>query len=264
MDIEHAAQVYITRRETDPRQYAINYRNALIFLALGDTVKEIVPLSWAMTAMEDGWEVQTRSINSSKARRLASAMGLKEVESDHPLHQQLWEASLAECVSLTSRVLSPSQQKFSNHHGRRREAHDNSYYVVPPYSDIAISPQDAAMSQDFEGAQRQITTNRYERKPHLRFKCLAHAIESDNGRLACKVCDLDFAETYGTIGEGFIHVHHLSPLGGHQREQLVDPKTDLVPVCPNCHAMLHRGQPNDKPRSIEELRQEMTRTSISS
>ncbi len=31
----------------------------------------------------------------------------------------------------------------------------------------------------------------------------------------------------------------------------VNPKTDLVPVCPNCHAMLHRRDP---PYDVEQLR----------
>jgi 5-methylcytosine-specific restriction protein A len=65
------------------------------------------------------------------------------------------------------------------------------------------------------------------------------------------VCGLDFGERYGALGEGFIHVHHLTELASIGREYEVDPVRDLRPVCPNCHAMLHRTDPALSP---EELR----------
>ncbi|WP_444659086.1 hypothetical protein ACRQV7_00760 [Caproiciproducens sp. R2] len=37
-------------------------------------------------------------------------------------------------------------------------------------------------------------------------------------------------------------------------EYIVDPIEDLEPVCPNCHAMLHRTAP---PLSIEELKKQI-------
>lgn len=43
--------------------------------------------------------------------------------------------------------------------------------------------------------------------------------------------------------EGLIHVHHLKPLGEVGEGYLLDPVADLRPVCPNCHAMLHRRKP---------------------
>ena len=33
----------------------------------------------------------------------------------------------------------------------------------------------------------------------------------------------------------------------------IDPVNELVPLCPNCHAMIHRGN-EAKPLSVEELR----------
>ncbi len=44
-------------------------------------------------------------------------------------------------------------------------------------------------------------------------------------------------------GVGFIHVHHKVELSSIGREYVVDPIEDLVPVCPNCHAMLHTRKP---------------------
>jgi len=64
------------------------------------------------------------------------------------------------------------------------------------------------------------------------------------------VCSFDFGKQFGPLGEGFIHVHHLRPISSLREEHDVDPITDLRPVCPNCHAMLHRTRP---PMSIEAL-----------
>ena len=61
---------------------------------------------------------------------------------------------------------------------------------------------------------------------------------------------MSFEEMYGKIGHGFIHVHHKKPLAGLKAEYKVDPKKDLAPVCPNCHAMLHTQDP---PLGIDEL-----------
>ena len=67
----------------------------------------------------------------------------------------------------------------------------------------------------------------------------------------CLACGTDMGEVYGEPGEGFIEVHHLEPLASYDGARRVDPETDLAPVCPNCHAILHRTTP---PMSIETLR----------
>ena len=62
---------------------------------------------------------------------------------------------------------------------------------------------------------------------------------------------MDFENTYGAIGAGFIHVHHIKQISEIGEQYEVDPLQDLVPVCPNCHAMLHKRKP---PFSVDELR----------
>jgi predicted HNH restriction endonuclease len=54
-------------------------------------------------------------------------------------------------------------------------------------------------------------------------------------------CRFNFEAEYGQHGKGFIHVHHIKPLN-ETGETLVDPKTDLIPLCPNCHAMVHKNK----------------------
>lgn len=96
----------------------------------------------------------------------------------------------------------------------------------------------------FEGAKKTVVVNSYERCPEAREKCLRHWGPS------CRVCGFNFHYFYGEIGRGYIHVHHLKPLSEIGEGYKVNPVDDLRPVCPNCHAMLHREKP---PLSIEEL-----------
>lgn len=96
-----------------------------------------------------------------------------------------------------------------------------------------------------EGALRKVQVNAYERNPIARRRCMEHWGH------ACSVCNLDMGRKYGAIGEGFIHVHHITPISKKGSVYLIDPIKDLRPVCPNCHAMIHQRNP---PLSIEELR----------
>jgi hypothetical protein len=87
-----------------------------------------------------------------------------------------------------------------------------------------------------EGATKSATVNAYERSAAARQACI------DYYGFGCAVCGINFEERYGAIGRGFIHVHHLIPIGqAGGSEYLIDPVKDLRPVCPNCHAMLHRS-----------------------
>ncbi len=54
----------------------------------------------------------------------------------------------------------------------------------------------------------------------------------------CKVCEFNFGQFYGELGEGFIEMHHLYPISKGKRVSSVH---DLIPVCANCHRMLHKG-----------------------
>ena len=64
---------------------------------------------------------------------------------------------------------------------------------------------------------------------------------------------MNFYNVYGELGKDFIHVHHIVPLNQISQEYKVDFKKDLIPVCSNCHAMLHRKLNNAKV-SVEDLR----------
>ena len=108
-----------------------------------------------------------------------------------------------------------------------------------------LSPEQVTRTEYHEGMVRQVLVNTYERDRAARQACIDHY------GLACVVCGLRFEERYGALGAGFIHVHHVVPLSELGPDYEVDPARDLRPVCPNCHAMLHRRRP---PLCIEKLR----------
>ena len=104
----------------------------------------------------------------------------------------------------------------------------------------------------YEGAVSKVAVNRYERNAEARSQCIALK------GCKCSVCGLDFEKVYGEIGKGFIHIHHIKPISEIGKNYQIDQKKDLIPVCPNCHAMLHRNNP---PYSIEELKEIMSNVS---
>jgi predicted HNH restriction endonuclease len=97
-----------------------------------------------------------------------------------------------------------------------------------------------------EGAVIERLVNAYERNPLARQQCI------NKYGTNCYVCGFSFGAIYGEAMDGFIHVHHLRQLSEVGRDYKVDPIADLRPVCPNCHATIHRHR--RQPYSIEEVR----------
>lgn len=96
-----------------------------------------------------------------------------------------------------------------------------------------------------EGIKKTITINTYERNPKARSLCI------DYWKPICSVCNFNFEEKYGELGKGFIHVHHLIPISKIGKNYEINPIDDLRPLCPNCHAMIHKKNP---PLTIKELK----------
>jgi 5-methylcytosine-specific restriction protein A len=112
-------------------------------------------------------------------------------------------------------------------------------------TNLAFEDLEREEREFIEGKRIATSGFRIERDAKARDKCL-----NSKGH-SCAVCGFSFLETYGELGMGFIHVHHREDLALRTEANPTDPEKDLVPVCPNCHAMLHKGA---KPcRSIEEL-----------
>lgn len=115
---------------------------------------------------------------------------------------------------------------------------------------IALLPVEEDVEEIFEahglpeGAKMRIEVNRYERD--RRNRAAALAIHGHR----CMACGTNMAERYGPVAEGLIEVHHVVPISEVGSEYIIDPRSDLVPLCPDCHAVAHRRLP---PYSIKEL-----------
>ena len=114
-----------------------------------------------------------------------------------------------------------------------------------PLEEIDDSPfvQDAGLP---EGAQTTVLVNKYERSKVNRTACILHY-----GAI-CQACGFNFEDFYGELGREVIEVHHTVPVSEMGGSYRVNPIKDLVPVCGNCHTILHKRSP---PYSIEELRE---------
>ncbi|WZP00630.1 HNH endonuclease [Isosphaeraceae bacterium EP7] len=97
-----------------------------------------------------------------------------------------------------------------------------------------------------EGQAKRRFVTQYERDGRLRRAAVAlHGT-------TCSVCGFDFENTYGAVGFGYTHIHHIVPISVMDGPAMINPATDMASVCANCHAMIHRR--HDKTLCIEELR----------
>jgi 5-methylcytosine-specific restriction enzyme A len=106
------------------------------------------------------------------------------------------------------------------------------YFSVKLESETIFPDEVVPANSYHEGVVSQALVNVYERDPKARKACIEHY------GLNCTVCNFNFEAVYGERGSGFIHIHHLKPVSEGEYE--LNPINDLRPVCPNCHAMLHR------------------------
>ena len=122
------------------------------------------------------------------------------------------------------------------------DSHFNDFYADGFYTDVDDQ------KGFHEGHVRSVMVDVYERSSIARGKCIEYHGDS------CLICGINFGEKYGDIGKGFIHIQHLRPLYTIRKDYVVNYKDDLIPVCPNCHAMIHRIA-NGENMSIEQIQQ---------
>lgn len=149
---------------------------------------------------------------------------LKQVDTDYLSIESL------NAIGIKGNIQSP--RKITTEQALEIDKHFNDYYSNGFFAD--------SIDEDiFEGIIHTIKVNKYERSSIARRKCIEY-----HG-CKCSVCGIDFEKVYGELGKGFIHVHHTTPIHQIGKEYKIDYKNDLIPVCPNCHAMLHRSKNGD-------------------
>lgn len=105
-----------------------------------------------------------------------------------------------------------------------------------------------------EGLKKFTEVAIYERSKKLRDFAIDYF--SVGNKISCNSCSFNFSDFYGEeIGKGFIEIHHTKPIFTYEDEDLqntlAEAVKNLIPVCSNCHRMIHRNW--KKPLEIQHL-----------
>lgn len=106
-------------------------------------------------------------------------------------------------------------------------------------------PSEAELAAEYAEGERSAQERAFFRRS---VKLRRDAISAHG--CVCAACGFDFEARYGELGQGFIEIHHLSPLG----ERSAPEKTTIdqvAPLCANCHRIVHRRSP---PLTVPELK----------
>lgn len=138
---------------------------------------------------------------------------------------------------------------------------DNNIKLIPIYYDkdiLEFLPQnfeeqedDGDLNEYFEeGEVKILKKKRKNRNNKARNECKKIYIKKD-GVLRCQICGLKVSDKYGIGYENMIEIHHINPMSKKKGKYIIDPKTDLIPVCANCHSIIHAKK---KAKKIEEVK----------
>jgi len=86
---------------------------------------------------------------------------------------------------------------------------------------------------------------RFENDPDIRMKVLKRK------GMSCAICGFNYENYYGDVARGYIQIHHIIRDEDHMEEY--DIEKDFIPICENCHGILHRNKENNI--SVSELKQ---------
>lgn len=103
------------------------------------------------------------------------------------------------------------------------------------------------VDSNIEGEIKKSLSSRRERSRRNRLLCLSVHGER------CKICGFTTSKVYGKEITSIIEVHHIEPLADIQEPKPYNPKTDLIPLCPNCHRAIHKRIPPYHPEELGKI-----------
>lgn len=111
--------------------------------------------------------------------------------------------------------------------------------------DLDIKAEQVEEGYSFEGGLKYYHAKRYERSAKNRTLAIKKL------GVSCMACGFNFEKAYGEHGKDFIEVHHIQALSTLDKATMINPEVDLIPLCANCHRMIHRKK--DQTLSLLEL-----------
>jgi len=156
------------------------------------------------------------------------------------------EAELMYSIHLKTYSQFLESKAFKNLFKRKINLEDNG-----KMSKSQQKPQNLKFREETEGERKHITKEMdiIHRNPQLRQQCIDHY------GYQCQCCGMNFAEVYGEeLGANFIEVHHLKPISTFETEGIPEDFVEnLVPLCSNCHSMIHHIGNSEHP--LRDLRE---------
>ncbi len=165
--------------------------------------------------------------------------------------ESLYDNSLSveQLVTMSMKIKSDDELMTTQYISSRALDYYIEYYAKKIGADLKGIIDSLQIEEDsdeyVEGEEKDQVSIRYERNKRAKEKCIKAK------GCKCVVCGFDFEKVYGEAGKGFIEVHHIIPVSKRGGSYVLDPVNDLVPLCSNCHSMVHRKR--DTIMEIEEL-----------
>lgn len=229
-------------RVSDPQSFESKLKNSTLLFSPGAD-QGVAPLPWLLARMAGAPWSETYYRDwiwpPENYRPALQACGLRMFKDGSPHFEEYRKAYYDSCAAFG---FEPSLGN-GDHQGTNREIWVLENVKFTLFPEEITSPE---ASELWEGAITHRVVNSFERNPLARKKCIdAHGAQ-------CAACGMDFERQYGEIGRNFIHVHHVVPLSEVSCRYRIDPVKDLVPLCPNCHAMIHKM---DNPADVQKLKE---------
>ena len=141
----------------------------------------------------------------------------------------------------------------------RFEKTDNSKYLIEFVDEEIIDtesqePLETEVIPQTEGKKKEFYISKYERNSINR----RNAIRIHGTK--CMICGFDFEAFYGEAGRSVIEVHHVKPLSEVGEEVVINPETDLVCLCSNCHRIVHKKK--NGVYTVDEVREMIKKTNM--
>lgn len=218
-----------------------------IWMALDREMLEAKPQYEKLLKNEEGWQWKIGNRSSSKKAQSRNGYYIPDKDPSEKLFALVSELNTAVIERIGSQNYRLAKRSQNKYEPKIIEfLHQELNQPIPePGVDLQLPEEISEIKAPYEGTRKQISVNAYERNRVARDTCLKHY------GFRCSVCAQCMSEIYGTVAEELIHVHHCKPLSEIQEGYEVDPIKHLRPVCPNCHAVIHRRKP---PYTIEEVK----------
>jgi len=216
-------------------------------ISLKDGIKELTEIGMNKNSAVDYVYNYSNLIQAKLFTRTTNIYGTEYFL--QKIYEESGENGLQNALLSLSQHIDYYEDKSGASVKKRREVYNRYFQLINSNTIEPIYPDEVDTETEYsEGKVKKVLVNSYERNPIARKRCIEHF------GLNCQVCDFNFKEIFGDLGEYFIHVHHKIDISTVGNEYSVNPLTDLIPVCPNCHSMLHKKKPA---YTVDELKEIM-------